>query len=104
MIYTIEGEKFSLDDVIARLPNIKRDTIIRRLRSGLRTWAELSKDPKVAALENRRNRGNHCFHRICWMASPRRHACRFLGLETKHRHRRTWDRQGIWRALSPIVG
>lgn len=52
--YTIEGAKFSLDDVIARLPNITRDTIIRRLRSGLRTWAELSKDPKVAALENRR--------------------------------------------------
>jgi len=52
--YTVDGEKVTLDEIVARCPLVSRSTISNRVRLGWRTWAELSKRPDVVQSNRRK--------------------------------------------------
>lgn len=54
--YTVDGEKVTLDEIVARCPLVSRATVSNRIRTGWRTWAELSRKPDVVQ-SNRRKGG-----------------------------------------------
>ena len=53
--YTVDGEKVTLDEIVARCPLVSRQTVSDRVRRGHRTWAELSKKPD--AVQQARRKG-----------------------------------------------
>ena len=53
--YTVDGEKVTLDEIVARCPLVSRATVSNRVRLGWRTWAELSKEPD--AVQQARRKG-----------------------------------------------
>lgn len=57
--YTIEGEKLTLDEVRARIPEIKPETVKKRIEAGHRTWEALKMDPKLSALAYRRRKSGY---------------------------------------------
>lgn len=52
--YTVDGEKVTLDEIVARCPLISLATVSNRIRLGWRTWAELSKKPDVVQSNRRK--------------------------------------------------
>jgi len=52
--YTVDGEKVTLDEIVARCPLVSRATVSNRVRLGWRTWAELSKRPDVVQSNRRK--------------------------------------------------
>lgn len=52
--YTVDGEKVTLDEIVARCPLVSRSLVSNRIRLGWRTWAELSKKPDVVQSNRRR--------------------------------------------------
>lgn len=53
--YTVDGERVTLDEIVARCPLVSRSTIGNRVRLGWRTWAELQKKPD--AVQSARRKG-----------------------------------------------
>lgn len=58
-LYTVDGERVSLAEIKRRVrekvPSMRANTIIYRVNSGMRTWAQLCKDTKAGNADNRRN-------------------------------------------------
>lgn len=52
--YTVDGEKVTLDEIVARLPHMKRPTVRKRINNGHRTWAALGADTIIAAKDQRK--------------------------------------------------
>ena len=52
--YTVDGDKVTLDEIVARCPLVSRATVSNRVRLGWRTWAELSKRPDVVQSNRRK--------------------------------------------------
>jgi len=53
--YTVDGEKVTLDEIVARCPLVSRATVSNRVRLGWRTWAELMRKPD--AVQSARRKG-----------------------------------------------
>ena len=53
--YTVDGERVTLDEIVARCPLVSRQTVSDRVRRGQRTWAELGKKPD--AVQQARRKG-----------------------------------------------
>lgn len=53
--YTVDGEKVTIDEIVARCPLVSRSTISNRVRTGWRTWAELMRKPD--AVQSARRKG-----------------------------------------------
>ena len=52
--YTVDGDKVTIDEIVARCPLVSRATVSNRVRLGWRTWAELSKRPDVVQSNRRK--------------------------------------------------
>lgn len=52
--YTVDGEKVTLDEIVARCPLVSRATVSNHVRLGWRTWADLSKRPDVVQSKRRK--------------------------------------------------
>ena len=52
--HTVDGDKVTLDEIVARCPLVSRATVSNRVRLGWRTWAELSKKPDVVQANRRK--------------------------------------------------
>lgn len=53
-LYTIEGEKFTLQQVRERCASVRPEIVLRRLQAGKRTWEELMKSGAQAQKEARK--------------------------------------------------
>lgn len=65
--YTIEGEKLTMGEIIARVlaahPKLKADTIRKRVTAGFRTWRLLGQSAAAGAAA-RRDRIRSAIHRV----------------------------------------
>jgi hypothetical protein len=65
--YTIEGEKLTMGEIVARVlaehPRLKADTIRKRVVAGVRTWRLLGQSAAAGA-EARRQKIRGALHRM----------------------------------------
>ncbi len=52
--HTVDGDKVTLDEIVARCPLVSRQTVSDRVRRGQRTWAELTKKPDAVQSAQRK--------------------------------------------------